>query len=118
MSCTNRSEYRWAGLSRSASGADLADVRSVGVWHKAQPTAPKSSRPCSVDLVCGPGVGGARNRWKFAKFWIAVTASSGVVASKFCVSLGTVRELAFRGLVPLDLEELAGDAHLDVVGLA
>jgi hypothetical protein len=65
-----------------------------GVWHRAHPTLLNTCRPFAIDEAppgeFGEGVGGARRRMKFVKFWIAVVAWSGVVASMFWVSFGTV----------------------------
>ena len=44
--------------------------------------------------------------------------ATGVAASSVVTSFGTRGELAGRRLVALGLEQLVGDAHLDVVGLA
>ena len=53
-----------------------AEVRSVGVWHSAQPALTKWLRPRAIDAeppgVSGDAFGGARKRWKLAKFSIAV----------------------------------------------
>src|SRR6185295_9517726 len=93
MSCTSRSEYRLALWLRRAATVELP-VLSVGVWHSAQPTFANAVLPRPMESAppgeSGEGVGGARKRWKFAKFWIAVVPASALVASKFCASLGTV----------------------------
>src|SRR5258708_32122083 len=74
MWCTSRSENRFAVWLLSAALGERP-VESDGVWHKAQPTASEvnSARPWLTEVeqagsgaVPQEGVGGARNRMKFA----------------------------------------------------
>src|SRR5206468_1948240 len=92
MSCTSRSENRFTGFLLSAPTVDSLVVNE-GVWHSAQPVLLNSCLPFEIDVAppgtVVDGVGGARKRMKFEKFWIAVVASNGLPASMFCTSLGT-----------------------------
>ena len=52
-------------------------VVRVEVWQRAQPTLLNRLAPFAVEVVCGPGVGGAERRMKAAKF----TRSDDISAS-------------------------------------
>ena len=92
-------------------------MQSVGVWHRSQPMSENCRRPPmdrrgSTRAYRARGWAAARKRWKLAKFSMALdlARARGHV-------VGDRGELAARGLVPLLLKALAGDPHLDVVGL-
>jgi hypothetical protein len=61
---------------RSATTEALPFTGSDGVWHSAQPTSEKPCLPRAIETDEAPGklatgVGGARKRWKLAKFSMA-----------------------------------------------
>ena len=78
---------------------------SVGVWHSAQPTLANRLLPRPIESappgVSGEGVGGARKRWKFAKFWIAGGAGERVGRVEVLRVVRNRRELACRVLLAL-----------------
>src|SRR5881397_2303658 len=85
MWCTSISENRLAVFSLSAVVGDLPVV-SDGVWHNAQPTEfdVNNARPLLMEAEqagsgASPhaGVGGARNRMKFAKAMASLMKSCG-----------------------------------------
>jgi hypothetical protein len=86
--CSDRSEYRDAVRRRRAATVALPVV-SVGVWQCTHPTFANCWRPRAIDNeppgVSGDAVGGARKRWKLAKFSMAPISRTLAVTS-----LGTV----------------------------
>src|SRR6185295_12493325 len=109
MSWISRSEYRFAVWNRSASTVALP-VLIEGVWQSAQPTLENRLLPRPIEAEppgeSGSGFGGARKRWKFAKFvtplFDARMAASRVAAltaaSVFCTSFGTVANWLQEGV--------------------
>src|SRR5579871_1691705 len=62
-----------------------------GEWHKLQPTLLNSAAPFCVEVVDGPGVGGADRRMNIAKFVMSEFASAlppPVSAAEFVASSG------------------------------
>ena len=122
MSCSSRSENRLAVLLRIAADLELP-VFSVGVWHSAQPTlveqpACRARSTSAPPGVLADGVGGARKRMKSANFSTQLSTPARRCRRALVIAVGHLRELAGRGLVAFGLEQLVGDAHLHVVGLA
>ena len=86
MSCTSRSENRFTGLLQQRGDRGVARRERGRVAVRAADVA-EQLLPLVIDVappgVSVEGAGGARKRMKFEKFWIAIVASSAVVASVF-----------------------------------
>ena len=95
---------------------------SAGVWQYAQPVLSNRARPLAMDAEVSRRI---RRRCRRREEALEIgevldrgRAREGVVRLHVLHVVGHARGIAIRVLLPLVLEELVGDAHLDVVGLA
>ena len=119
MSCSARSENRLTGLLLRAATV-VSPVVSVGVWQSAQPTSSNSCAAAAIESTTrressATGVGGRQEALEVGELLDGADRRRHGSCRDV---VGHRRELAGRGLVTLGLEQLVGDAHLDVVGLA
>jgi hypothetical protein len=77
----------------TAQRGDRGRVGGVERGRMAERALVNALRPLAMDWdppgVVKEGVGGARRRWKLAKFWTDVVPVSASAASRFCTELGT-----------------------------
>ena len=123
MSCRSRSEKRFTAVASVPPSGECAGGATSACDRSAQPTELNERlaggdrrRPSRSDQ--GRHRRGEQPHEERRTFRSSSSTPSGVVASVSVMLFGVAVELAGRRLVALSLEQLVGDAHFDVVGLA